>query len=437
VTVFRCRECGTVHDSFQALADCCDPLTGGDDDPGSAPPLVADGGTRSRRAERATDRGQSSLREHVRSNDTLAGVGDQDDDECPNGEAWCPGPAAVRDDELPCFECFLEAGDDDVDRGDGAVTDGGVDLPNDAHRVDPEAARDAESTAFARARDEPIVVDAGDGPGHYRVRVGDGDVHRVALVEDQESHVGRCDCDGFNFHAKPGGDGIPGGACAHLCAVVMDSVVGSTTIPTVDGHAADPLVGDVDAEVVEHAPAGDQEASDDVDEATAATPARAAPATPTVDEDAPDDLDEFVTDVAGVPSVFVVDMGRGRDSKPYVTKEGLTYIARKAGIQVSAEPLSPTWEGDADVAAYRGVAVDDDGRRYEDVATAHADQVENTVGRENLDELASTRATNRALRLATGCGFASVEELDADAAITPGAEADVVDDEVATDGGRR
>jgi hypothetical protein len=135
--------------------------------------------------------------------------------------------------------------------------------------------------------------------------------------------------------------------------------------------------------------------------------------------------------------VFVVDMGRGRDSKPYVTKEGLTYIARKAGIQVSAEPLSPTWEGDADVAAYRGVAVDDDGRRYEDVATAHADQVENTVGRENLDELASTRATNRALRLATGCGFASVEELDADAAITPGAEADVVDDEVATDGGRR
>lgn len=214
MTVFRCRECETVHDSFQKLADCCDPLTGEDDDPGAAPPLVADGGrpldtahdclryalmcaredrvedatewlrlgfagcsldrrddrlradggrtacdecgdavdpeafkvvggrlyhfecapddedgytfeqievatdggTRSRRAERATDRGQSSLREHVRSTDTLAGVADQDD-ECENGTVGCPGPDPNAD-VWPCFECFLagvDASDQDAD----------------------------------------------------------------------------------------------------------------------------------------------------------------------------------------------------------------------------------------------------------------------------------------------------------------------------------
>lgn len=324
-----------------------------------------------------------------------------------------------------------------------------VDLPNGAHRVDPLAARDAESTAFARARDERTTVEPIER-GRIQVRVGDGEVHDVALVEDQESHVGACDCDGFAFHTGGGdGDGIPGGACAHICAVAMEDAL-NDVVPTVDGHAVDPLVEDVDADVVEHGAGDDSGETGSHDPANDgsgdANPGGDAPATPSapapeptsstiVDEDAPDDLDEFVTDVAGVPSVFVVDMGRGSSSKPYVTKEGLTYIARKAGIQVSAEPLSPSWEGDADVAAYRGVAVDDDGRRYEDVATAHADQVESTVGRENLDELASTRATNRALRLATGCGFASVEELDAGAAITPDQEP-VVDD-VATDGGRR
>jgi len=78
--------------------------------------LRADGGTRSRRAERVTDRGQSSLREHVREGDTLAGVGDQDD-ECVNGTVACPGPDPDAD-VWPCFECFLagvDASDQDAD----------------------------------------------------------------------------------------------------------------------------------------------------------------------------------------------------------------------------------------------------------------------------------------------------------------------------------
>jgi hypothetical protein len=345
-----------------------------------------------------------------------------------------------------------------------------VDVPAHAHRVDPLAARDASSTAFCRARDEEIVVDPTDDLGRYRVRVGGGDIHDVTLVEDHEGHVGACDCDGFAFHTGDGaGESIPGGVCAHLCAVAMNAVVGSTVVPEVDGYAVDPILeGDtpgqddvvvdhVEPDVVEHG--DDQDDGDDQEDDDAVREQRTTSDEPdpeprdgesrdgdggvrpvpphvgAVDDQDPDDLEEFVTSVAGVPEVFVVDMGRGGSRKPYVTKEGLNYIARKVGIQTRAEPIKPTWEGDGDVAAYRGVAVDDDGRRYEDVATAHAEQVQSTVGSENLDELASTRATNRALRLATGCGFASVEEVDSDAAITPGDRGDANQD-VATDGGR-
>ena len=31
---------------------------------------------------------------------------DQDEETCPNGEAWCEG---LESDDLPCFCCFLDA----------------------------------------------------------------------------------------------------------------------------------------------------------------------------------------------------------------------------------------------------------------------------------------------------------------------------------------
>jgi len=31
---------------------------------------------------------------------------EQESDECPNGEEWCPGPRETVDDPLPCFDCF-------------------------------------------------------------------------------------------------------------------------------------------------------------------------------------------------------------------------------------------------------------------------------------------------------------------------------------------
>ena len=34
---------------------------------------------------------------------------DEDEETCPNGEAWCEGPDS---DDLPCFRCFLDAQED-------------------------------------------------------------------------------------------------------------------------------------------------------------------------------------------------------------------------------------------------------------------------------------------------------------------------------------
>jgi hypothetical protein len=97
VTTVACHVCETVHSSLADAADCCDPLLDEDDDDPPAPPLVTDGGTR-------PERGQSSLAEHVETADTL----DEDvvdDDACPNGAKWCPGPGG---DVLPCWPCFAE-----------------------------------------------------------------------------------------------------------------------------------------------------------------------------------------------------------------------------------------------------------------------------------------------------------------------------------------
>jgi hypothetical protein len=64
------------------------------------------------------------------------------------------------------------------------------------------------------------------------------------------------------------------------------------------------------------------------------------------------------------------------------------------------------------MAAWRGIVRDQQGREWTDVGTAHLEHEDMQGAEANLDELASTRATNRALRLATGAGMASMEELN-------------------------
>jgi hypothetical protein len=352
---------------------------------------------------------------------------------CPRKK--CDGTVKGRSGEpATCGSCDYEYGGET----DAIMADGGVEVPKQTETVDFQRAKAADTTSWSRAVDEDAEVQPDGALGHYRVTLGDGDNHETFLAQlDTGEWAGRCDCDAWSFHRHPDDDQLDlslgsnerSHPCAHLCVLRQHEVVGPVECPTVP----ESVVSDLDVSVVDHAPdddqdeaESDQEPSDDVVEPPTTDGGRdepvetVAPATP--DEEAVESHQEFVEEIAGVPSVFVVSMGRGGDAKPYVTKEGLNYLARKMGVETRAEPLSPSWEDDGDMAAYRGVAVDDEGRRYEDVATARAEQVESTVGRENLDELASTRATNRALRLATGCGYASAEEVDGSAGIDPDPE---------------
>lgn len=351
-------------------------------------------------------------------------------------------------------------------------------LKNKARFVDFERARDGESESWTRADPSTASEISSVGDATWSIQLPEGDQHLTWLVQLEDDYLGRCDCKGFAFHGAPENQRLDGetpkfAPCAHLCTLRKAAVLDDSLIPDADDVdlsgisivtdardvddsaadadtvAADEEDLDVDVDVVDQTESDvDQEAVDeeqptetnptqptsstsaDVDGSVAAAQLVQQRHAATPDVEAVEDQREFVEEIAGVPSVFVVDMGRGKSSKPYVTKEGLNYIARQAGIETRAEPISPSWEDDADVAAYRGIAIDAEGRRYEDIATAHAGTVENTVGRENLDELASTRATNRALRLATGCGFASIEELTDDQELVdePAPAQEVADD---------
>lgn len=149
------------------------------------------------------------------------------------------------------------------------------------------------------------------------------------------------------------------------------------------------------------------------------------PAPANTDETNIESQEQFVSEIAGVPSIFVKDMGTDDDPSPHVTKEGLCYLGRQLDFQIRAEPVVPSWEVDEGKVVYKGIVEDDDGRVWEDYGTASYG--EEIVGDENLDELASTRATNRALRLATGMGMTSLEEMEDGA---PNAVSDRPDPEV-------
>lgn len=175
----------------------------------------------------------------------------------------------------------------------------------------------------------------------------------------------------------------------------------------------------------------DEDASDDEEEKRADGSGELV-AKPTPEADKVDNADEFVTEIAGVPPAFVMSMGSGKSEKPFVTKEGLTYLAAQQGLQVRAEPVKPGWE-DHDYVVWKGVVENSVGETWEDYGTARKGS--ETIGDENIDELCSTRATNRALRLATGCGMTSFEEMPegsdnvVDEQGTPG-EAETVEAEV-------
>ena len=96
----------------------------------------------------------------------------------------------------------------------------------DARVLDFEAERDEQTSSFERA--DPVAALIEQRREHvWTVSLPDGDgTHSVVLIEEAGEFVGRCSCDGFEFHDGP---------CAHLItirkgAVVPDSDVNGTPI---------------------------------------------------------------------------------------------------------------------------------------------------------------------------------------------------------------
>lgn len=83
--------------------------------------------------------------------------------------------------------------------------------------------RDTPTTSFDRADPRAALIEQ-QGPHAWTVSLPDGEgTHSVVLVEDGDEFLGRCTCDGFEFHK---------GACAHLCTLRKAAVIG---YPDVNG----------------------------------------------------------------------------------------------------------------------------------------------------------------------------------------------------------
>lgn len=314
-------------------------------------------------------------------------------------------------------------------------------VPLTLQELDFALVRDEFPDRWERANPNEASVSIVD-EGVWTVRLDEGDEHEVFLAEQGSTEVDFCDCDGFKHHTTSGK-----GPCAHLSVVRKLSVTSPGMIPRVDELEVSLPTDDDQEDVDEPIPTepmdqddvdDDQDGSADVDAGEQRGPREIRVASTQKDPATVDDAQEFVEDIAGVPPAFVVEMGRGSTSKPYITKEGLNYIAYEQGLQTRAEPISPSWEEPTDMAAWRGIVRDGEGGEWVDVGTAHLEHEDMQGAEANLDELASTRATNRALRLATGCGFASIEELGEpspeDLEDVPETNGGRVED-VATDGG--
>jgi hypothetical protein len=126
---------------------------------------------------------------------------------------------------------------------------------------------------------------------------------------------------------------------------------------------------------------------------------------------------EFVAGtVDGLPEQFVMKMGPKGQEKPYVLKAGLLFLAKKLGVrEIKVKPVHWSFQKAKDdplagVAVAEATVILSDGTVFSDFGVASTENT-NKMIHTNLDHMASTRASNRALRLATACGMCSVEEL--------------------------
>lgn len=115
--------------------------------------------------------------------------------------------------------------------------------------------------------------------------------------------------------------------------------------------------------------------------------------------------------VGDIPQQFVMKLG----DKPYVMKAGLLFMAKKMGVKgIVVKHLHWSFAKDdmAGVAICEATVTLSDGSVYTDIGVAHKENTNQMIVKGgNLDHMASTRASNRALRLATACGMCSIEEI--------------------------
>ena len=119
-----------------------------------------------------------------------------------------------------------------------------------------------------------------------------------------------------------------------------------------------------------------------------------------------------------IPSFFlkIIKDRRTGEEKPFVLRAGLLYkmdkLFGKNGYEIIAEPVKLAAETEGEYSTFKGIVriYDEKGNKREFVDYATATPENAPFQRNNLDEMASTRATNRAMRLATAMGLCSVEE---------------------------
>jgi hypothetical protein len=303
-----------------------------------------------------------------------------------------------------------------------------VSLPHQTRRINFEAARDGDGSAWFRASEAEVRdVAKRDRTGGFEVSIDDGDEHDVVLVEDVDGMLGYCDCDGFAYHGTA--DRLAGNACAHLClvrqmAVLDDSLIPSTTTRfDVDGEPTeDDGTETIDADVVDDPEADEDESAEitvEDDPSDDASPTVKTPET-TVDNPFADELED-------VDARFVMDLG----GEPYIRRRGFQRLARSEGFDVVTEMVTYQSDTDNELAEARARVLKDGDVVATGTGTAHLPSEDMDGAAGNLNELAETRALSRAMGWATGAGLSAVE-------VDAAAEYDGDDVEhVATDGGQR
>jgi hypothetical protein len=122
--------------------------------------------------------------------------------------------------------------------------------------------------------------------------------------------------------------------------------------------------------------------------------------------DALDQLGESLeTDPLSILPGHMVDNIKGQHA---INKRGYAMIAERYGVEVTADIVQFPWENDEGRAVAKATAITEDGKEYQDWATASKDDGDMS---EQLIELASTRALKRCVGWATGLGIVSYQEL--------------------------